>query len=109
MACAMAVIPAGLPERDAGKRIEIDAARTCGKASHRNADHAFQHKREEAFLRFADVADGDGSSDIGRAVAILATGIDEEEFAGLQLPVCLPGYAVVNDRAVRAGAGNRVE
>src|SRR5262249_10853718 len=51
-------------------------------------------------------ADGDGSGDIGRAVLVLAAGIDQEQFAGGDPAVAPAGDAVMHDGAVRPGTGD---
>src|SRR6185295_19515120 len=52
---------------------------------------------------------GDGAGDVGGAVEVLRTGIDEVELAGRQLAVGRHRHAVVHDGAVGAGARDGVE
>ena len=54
-------------------------------------------------------ADRDGAGDVGGAVDILGTGIDEIGLAGFERPVGALARPVVDDGAVRPGAGDRVE
>ena len=54
-------------------------------------------------------ADGDGAGDVGGAVAILRAGIDQVERVRRDPPRGLRRHAVVDDGAVRAGAGDGVE
>src|SRR5262249_998100 len=51
-------------------------------------------------------ADRDSTGDIGGAVLVLSTGIDQEQFAGGDPAVALAGDAVMHDGAVRPGAGD---
>ena len=51
-------------------------------------------------------ADGKRASDVGRAVFVLAAGIDEKQFAGGDAPVAAAADAVMHDGAVRSGAGD---
>ena len=109
MAGAMGKIGTGLPERDAGERIEIAAACALGEAGEADADHALQHQREEALLLLRHGAYGDRAGDIGRAVDILRAGIDEEHRAGLDGGVCVGGHAIMHDGGVGTSTGDAVE
>ena len=81
-----------------------------GKAQHRNADHALEHQRVALAHLVGRLADRHGAGDVGRAVLILGAGIEQEQ-ARLSLSGRLVArrHAVMHDRAVRAGAGDRVE
>ena len=104
MAGAVGIVGAGLPERDAGQRIEIAAARADGKARRADADHAFQNQREKLPLLLRHGADGNGTGDVGCAVDILSARVEQVEFASLQQPVALCRHPVVDNGAMLAGS-----
>ena len=87
----------------------MSAGRARGKAQLRNCDHALENARETVAHLGRGRADGDRARDIGRAVDVLAAGIDEEKLARAQLAVGCLGHTVVHDRAIRPRAGDRVE
>ena len=54
-------------------------------------------------------ADGYGPRDVGRAVGVLTTGVDEVERARAKLQIASDGGAVMDDGTVRAGSRDAVE
>ena len=109
MAGAMGKVAARLPQGDTGQRIEIDAARAPGKSRRRNGDHALEHQRELAAHLAGRLAHRQGAGDVRCAVLVLGAGIQQEQFALAQQPVGIAVHPVMDDRAVRAGAGDGVE
>ncbi len=106
VAGAVLVIKPGLPEILPRQRIELRTARAVGKARGGNGDVALKHAGEtvDMFRRWR--ANGYRARDVGRTIGILATGIEQEQFALLQCPVALRRYAVMHDSAVGAASGN---
>src|SRR5271165_6409464 len=69
----------------------------------------FQHKCEMPPHVAGWLADGNGSRDIGCPIAVLCARIDEIKRARNELLVRFRRRAVMHDRAIRAGARNRIE
>ena len=69
----------------------------------------FSTRVKRSFISFDGAADGDRARDVGGAVEILAAAIDQEERAAREAAVGLRRDAIVDDGAVRAGAGDGVE
>ena len=109
MAGAVIVVEAGLPERPAGEGVDLGAGGADGKAGGGDGDMALQHAGEAVAHFLARLADRHGAGDVGGAVAILGAGIDQVERAGFEGRIRFRRNPVVDDGAVRPGAGDGVE
>ena len=109
VARAMVEVEAGLPQRVAGERVDLRAARAFGKPRRGDGDVALEHQREMAAHLGCRRPDRHRAGDVGGAVDILRAGIDQIERIRLQRPVGVGGDAIVDDGAVGAGPRDGVE
>ena len=91
------------------QRVELRAAGADRKARPGERDMALEHAGEAVAHLAGRRADRHRAGDVGGAVAILRARIDQIERVGRDRQRGRRRDAVVDDRAVRAGAGNRVE
>ena len=106
VAGAVIEVEAVRPQRLPRERIELRAGDAFGKHRARDGDVALQHQREALAHFGSRLADRDGAGDVGGAVLVLAAGVDQEQFAGLDGAVGRAGDPVMHDGAVRPGAGD---
>ena len=93
----------------AGQSIELARPWCRREARGGDGDVALEHPGETVALLGAGLALAaaeDGAGDVGGAVQILRAGIDEIDFAGLDLPLGSFVRVVVDDGAVRPRPGN---
>src|SRR5690606_25679447 len=109
MAGAMGVIEPDLPQILPGEAVELRAARALREAGGGDRDVALEDAGEAVLHLGRRRTHRDGAGDVGRAVRILAARIDQIERIHLDLAVRLRAHAVMDDGAIGAGAGNRVE
>src|SRR5438105_4419834 len=109
MAGAVVVIEPLLPERAARKGVQLRACRPFRKAREGERDMPLKHAREAVAHLVAGLADRDRAGDVGRAIEILRAGVEEVERSGFEAALGLGHRAVMHDRAVWAGAGDRRE
>jgi len=93
----------------ARQRVELRAGRALRKAHGGQGDMALQHPRKAVAHLGCRRAYGDGAGHIRGAVEILRPGIDEVQFAVAQDAVAPGSHRVMDDGAVRAGAGYRAK
>ena len=106
---AVVVIEPLLPQGTTRERVELRPGRALREARQSERDVALQHAGEAVAHLVARLADRDRAGNVGRAVEILRAGIEEIEVAGLKAPLGLRHRAIMHDRAVGPGAGNRRE
>ena len=106
---AVIVVEPRHPQRMARQHVDLRSAGALRKADARHADHALEHAREAVLHLRRRFADDDRAGDIRRAVEILPAGIDEENLVLLDRQVRGIIDAVMRDRRMRPGAGNRIE
>ncbi len=109
MAGAVIVVEAGLPQRIACERVERGAGRAFGEARGGQRDVALQHAGEAVLHLRRRLADDHGARHVGGAVRVLSAAVDQEHLVLVDRAVGRVGDAVMHHRAVRAGAGDRVE
>ena len=89
VAGAVVEVEARLPERSASKAVELRAGRSLREARSRDGDVALQDACETVAKEIAALgrrlANQKRSGDVGRAVAVLPTGIDQVELARLRV------------------------
>ena len=64
------------------QRVEVDAARPLGKARSGDGDHALQDQRELDPRLVRHLSDRDGAGDVGRAVLILCSAVEQQQSMG---------------------------
>ncbi len=106
---AVVVVEPRLPERLARQRVDLTAGRALGKAQVRKRHMALQHQGVVAAHGGRRLAHRDGPGDVGRAFRKLSAAVQQEEFARTQRAAAFLGHAVVDDRPVRPGPGDRIE
>ena len=79
VAGAVRVIEPRRPQELPRKRIELVAARPVGEDGARQRDVALENAREAVAHFRAWASDGEGSRHVGRPVAVLTPGVDEEQ------------------------------
>ncbi len=109
VAGAVIVVEPGLPQRPPREPVELRTGRAFRKTRGRQRDMALQYAGEVLAHLGGWRADRDGAGDVGGAVEVLRPGIEKIERPGLQELFGLGAGAVMHDRAVRAGAGDRRE
>ncbi len=109
VARAMVIVDARLPERGTGKRIDLRTRRPRGKPQGRKRDVSLEHAGKPIPHLIRRRPDRDRPRDVRRAVEILGAGIHQVEFAIAQRPVRPGRDPIVDDRAIRPGAGDRIE
>ena len=87
------------------------ACRACpsGRARVATAIWPLRTRVKRSLISAVGVPIDDGAGHVGGAVRILAARIDQIDRVHLERPVGLLAHPVMDDRAVRAGAGDRVE
>ena len=107
---AMVEVATVAPQELPRQGVELRAGGAVGKDGAGNSNMPLENQRETLAHVLAQIgvgrADRDSAGDIGRAVLVLAAGIDQEQFAGADPPVALASDAVMHDGAVRPGAGD---
>src|SRR5579863_6114896 len=68
---------------------------------------AAQHAGEAVAHLGCGLADRDSAGDIGGAISILRAGIDQQQIAWRDAAIALAADAIMHDRAIWSGAGNR--
>ena len=109
VAGAVVEVEAGRPQRRPREAVELGAGGAVGKHRAGNGDVALEHAGEAVAHLSGRLADDHCAGDVGGAVLVLRAGIDEIDFARRDLPVGPAGDSVMDDGAVRAGAGDRRE
>ena len=95
----------------ARQRIQLHTVCAGRKISHSERNMAAQHagKGINSASRCLAALDQNSACDICRALLILSATIDEIEVARLNRAIGFLGHAIMNNRAIGAGAGNRIE
>ena len=108
---AVIVIEPDLPQRAPRERIEMRTADALAETPAWRSRYgpSSRASRARASRRRLGRAGPDRAGDIGRAVGILRAGVDQIDLVRPDRPVALLGDAVVDDRTVLAGAGDRRE
>src|SRR5438067_851081 len=104
MAGPMVEVDASGPEELARERVELRTRRAIRKDSARDRDMALEHAGETLAHFGRRRAYRDRAGDVGGAVLVLRTGVDQEQLARQNPSVGRARDAVMHDRAVRAGA-----
>ena len=106
VACAVQVVEVVVPQEVTGQSIELRAPGALREVASGQCDVPLHYQREVAFLPRRKVAQRDGAGDVGRAVEVLGTRVDEQESAAGNGGVALGGSRVVDDGAVLVEAGD---
>ena len=98
-----------LPYRHAGQYIQLRSSRTFREDSHGEVDMSFQYQGVVRLLFFGQFPQCDGAGDVGSAVQVLRTRVQQQESLGFQWHVrCRSGF-VVYDGSMFLVPGNGVE
>ena len=103
---AVVEIEPGAPQRQPRQRVDLRAGRALRKHRAGDRDMAFEHAGEAVAHLVGGRPDREGARDVGRAVFILAAGIDEED-AFDDSRIALFRHAIVRNGGVGAGRDDR--
>ncbi len=106
MAGAMVEVETRNPQELACEGIELGAGGAVREHRASDGDVTLEHAGEAVAHLGARRADRDGAGDVGGAVLVLASGIDQEQLTGREPAIGPPGDAIVHDRAIGPGAGD---
>ena len=111
MARAMVEIEPDFPQRRARQRIQLHTVCAGRKISHSERNMAAQNagKGINSTGRCLAALNQNRARDICRALLILSATIDEIEVTRLNRAIGFLGHALMDNRAIGAGAGNRIE
>src|SRR5690606_29370123 len=115
VARAVRVVDARRPQELPRQRVELRADGALRERLHRESDMALEHAGEAILLLgrgFSQTVGGSDpyrAGDVGRAVGILAARVDQIDAARLDLQVAVLVHAVMRDRGMGPGGGDRVE
>ena len=109
VAGAVIVVETLRPQGRAGQGVDGVPGRAVRKAHLGQRHMTLQHEGVTVDHLLAGIADGDGAGDVGGAVEILATRIDQQQLAPLDAAVGLGRRAIVDHRPVGARARDGVE
>ena len=101
------VVEPGRPQGAAREDVELGAGGPHGEARGGERDVTLEHAGEALPLLGRRRPEGDGAGDVGRAVEVLAAGVDQVEHAGSEEPVGLRGGPIVDDGAARSRPRDR--
>ena len=106
VAGAVIEIEPGGPEIAPRQRVELRAGCAFGKNRTRDCDMPLQHAGEAVAHFGCRFADDYRARDVGGAVLILPSGIDQEEIAGHDAAVGLACDTIMHHGAIRPAAGD---
>ena len=106
---AMAEVVAFLPQGTARCQVELRARRTGGEDKACQRDVGLEHEGVDVALFGRGGPQGEGAGDVGGAVLILCSAIEQEESFGSKRAIGFGCGFVMNDGAVVGIAGDGVE
>src|SRR5450755_1586262 len=102
----MVEVEACPPQRNPRQSIELGAAGAFWKNGARDRDMALENAREPVPHHGGRLAHRESARDVGRAILILAAGIDQK-YAFADFRVGLNRYPVMRNGGIGAGSGDR--
>ena len=97
MSRAMQEIQSGVPQVAAGNGIELGAAGSIGEAQQLQLDMTFQYECIDAALLVGDRAEGNGTGNVGGAVRVLCTTVEQQQSFGTQRGIGIGCRLIMND------------
>ena len=103
------VVQSLAPHRCPCQDVNLRAAGPTGEFAQLYLDVPFQHQRIDQLLLVGQRSEGNGASDVGRAVQVLRTAVEQKQSVRLQGNVGLGRRLVMDNGSMCAVARNRVE
>ncbi len=106
---AVRIIKALFPKCNSRQHVDVLSARAFRETCGSDRNHAFENKRERTDRFRFDSADCNRAGDVGCAVAILCTRIDQIKLTIFEFAIGIGVDAIMDNCAVWACSGNRIE